>query len=207
MVSVWDGSGSKSFERTVIVLAPLSSRTVTVSSPACGVQSIGDRRRAGVAGHRAVDRLVLEAGGAADAGRRRERESRPTAPERHCRRPACRPPQRSSCACRSRCPARRAPRRGAASGSRPHTRRRCGATGRSPSASVDRPMFQRAGVRGEDGQQRCCCSHRRPAPSRTGRGWRPGSSTRRGSSESARRSGTSGTWTRSGRPESATDRS
>src|SRR5262245_14742793 len=38
-LSVWPGSGSVSFDSTVIVLAPPSSRTVTVSSAACGLQS------------------------------------------------------------------------------------------------------------------------------------------------------------------------
>ena len=37
---VWPGSGSLSLDRTVMVLGPLSSKTVVVSSPACGVQSM-----------------------------------------------------------------------------------------------------------------------------------------------------------------------
>ena len=37
-VSVWPGSGSLSFDRTEIVLAPLSSRTVVPSLPATGTQ-------------------------------------------------------------------------------------------------------------------------------------------------------------------------
>src|SRR5207237_9208321 len=40
IVRVWPGSGSMSFDRTVMVLVPLSSRTVTVSSPVRGRQSI-----------------------------------------------------------------------------------------------------------------------------------------------------------------------
>src|SRR4029078_11136334 len=38
-VSVWPGSGSVAFDRTVIVVVPLSSRTVRLSPVACGRQS------------------------------------------------------------------------------------------------------------------------------------------------------------------------
>ena|SRR2546421_1881806 len=39
-INVWPGSGSTSFASTVIVLVPLSSSTVTASSPGLGLQSI-----------------------------------------------------------------------------------------------------------------------------------------------------------------------
>src|SRR3954462_3310566 len=38
-VSTWPGSGSLSFDSTVIVVVPLSSRTVSASPAACGWQS------------------------------------------------------------------------------------------------------------------------------------------------------------------------